>query len=267
MTYRLGFELEIPWETGEAPPEQSIGVLDTVGQSTLRDTFHDDTEVTWERIGGSQYGYELRTQDGGVRFHDAPDIYRESLAALQEQAGVDYNPVGLTRNTTAGLHIHISGMSEADADALYRLSHKPAVQLLCGSTIAIRDSDGNRTEVFAVGRREYSGYCNMDKGTHHNDVVNTRNLADGHYEWRLPEPMDAQHFVLVKQFIGWLDSDGEQAALEFARNMTHSVDERITAIRRAKMCRHEFKAATDTQSRVTPATRYLYALLANETHL
>lgn len=28
-----------------------------------------------------------------------------------------------------------------------------------------------------------------------------------------------------------------------------------------------FKSATDTQSRVTPATRYLYALLKNERYL
>lgn len=175
------------------------------------------------------------TYDGTVGLEVVSDVlslsdlegwYLDVLDYLREEHNERYQPTGLMDGgSTAGLHIHVSRLSESQARELYEMSQEPWLQVLFCTSIAV--DDGQPTwPVFRGG-----SYCRLNYDSRRYDVVNSR--GGGHYEWRLPEPMNREHIEILQEFLRAFEQSPE-AAREYGQEILDEGDDRITSIRRAE---------------------------------
>lgn len=161
-----------------------------------------------------------------LELQDAVGWYHDVLEYLNEEHGEEHQPTGLMRRgSTAGLHIHLSSLSESQARALYEMSTEPWLQVLVCTSIAVTD-DQPTWPVFRGG-----SYCrpSFDEGRY--SVVNSR--GGGHYEWRLPEPMTPGNVEVLAKFLRAFEQSPE-AAREYGQRVLNDADDRITSILRAE---------------------------------
>lgn len=162
-----------------------------------------------------------------LHLEDAPQWYADVIEFVENEYDARHQPSGLMfGGSTAGLHIHMSPLNDAQARRLHEISQQPWAKVLFCSSITA--SEGNETwPVFRGGR-----YCRMNQ---YNDnrysCVNAR--GSGHYEWRMPEPMTPEHMEIVVRFLRAFEQDPDEA-VEYAQQVLDDADERITAIRRAE---------------------------------
>lgn len=158
---------------------------------------------------------------------DAENWYRDVVDYVEAEYNAMYEPVGILKNgNTAGAHIHISPLSEDQARRLYEISQQPWAKVLFCSTIA-NGEDGAAWPVFRGGR-----HCRMEFRGSRYACVNERR-GDGHYEWRLPEPMSPEHMGIIAKFLYIFEADPD-VAIQYAQELLDDGDERITAIKRAE---------------------------------
>lgn len=161
-----------------------------------------------------------------LELEDSPGWYASVIDYITEEWNTPYQPTGLmATGNTAGMHLHLSELSRSKAEDLYELSQTPWAKVLFCSSIA-NNGDETVWPVFRGGR-----YCNMNFGTGHYDCVNER--RGGHYEWRLPEPVDPDHFEIIAKFLRLFEQSTDMA-VEYAQEVLDDADDRITAIRRAE---------------------------------
>lgn len=233
---RAGVEIEYPLSTG-VKFQSSGGDSRRVGHEMEGIIEHDlGGEVTTERIGGRDRGTELRTSDGGIPFEYIEEWYVGVLDEVNERTGHEMEPTGLYESTSAGIHFHLSPISESKAKDLYRLSQEPWMHVFCCSSLAktnARNQPFDKYPVMRSGDGGVSNYCRMDFSRGHSSVVNQRGRSrDMHYAWRLPEPMTREHFGLLVEFVARFIEDVDGAA-EWAHDLVMSGDERLTSIQRA----------------------------------
>jgi hypothetical protein len=169
----------------------------------------------------------LEVVSGVLDLADAQNWYRDVLEHIENEYGEPYQPVGLmSGGSTAGLHIHLSELSERTARQLQELSEEPWMQVLFCSSIANTGSGDVAWPVFRGGR-----YCQMNFGTGHYDCVNRR--GGGHYEWRMPEPMIPEHIEILVKFLRLYEQSPDEA-IQYAQELLDEGDNRITSIRRAE---------------------------------
>jgi hypothetical protein len=157
---------------------------------------------------------------------DAPHWYADAIDHIEAEYGVEHQPTGLMEHgSTAGLHIHLSELSNWKARELYELSQTPWAKVLFCSSIAT-GTDAVAWPVFRGGR-----HCRMEYGGSRYSVVNSR--GRGHYEWRLPEPMSREHLEVLVRFLRLFEQDTEEA-IRYAQEILDDADERITAVKRAE---------------------------------
>ena len=156
--------------------------------------------------------------------------YNNVINEVESRFETLFQPTGDIRGNTAGLHIHISSLSEREARRLYGMSQAEWAQVFFCSSVTSNDVSTS-APVFRGG-----SYCNLDNppsqpGGHRYDCVNHR--GDGHWEWRLPEPMLPEHTELVAEFLRLFEQNPDAAAT-YAKELLENGDERITSIRRAE---------------------------------
>lgn len=197
---------------------------------------HDSNDLL-HRIDGLPASLDGRAEyDGTVglevvsnRLHlsDIENWYRNVLEYIEDEYGDPYQPVGLMAGgSTAGLHIHLSSLTEQQAQELAEISEEPWMQVLFCSSIANTEGGNVSWPVFRGGR-----YCQMGFGNGHYTCVNRR--GDGHYEWRMPEPMIPEHLEILEGFLRRFEQSTD-AAIEYAQEILDDGDDRITSIARAE---------------------------------
>lgn len=219
---QIGLEVEYP--RAETADEMLIG--------RGRDSNALQSAIdSWPSTIGGRAVYDgtvgLEVVSDVLDLEDAEGWYSDVLEYIHSEYGERYQPTGLmSGGSTAGLHVHISSISESKARDLARISSEPWAQVLFCSSIAT-DNDGEVAwPVFRGGR-----YCDLSYGTGHYNVVNGR--GNGHYEWRLVEPMIPEHINVLTTFLRVFEQNTE-AAIEYAQERLDAVDDRITAVRRAE---------------------------------
>jgi hypothetical protein len=249
----VGIEIEFPQTERDAVPmihggQKSEELYELIGHAAPWKGRH-----TYDGTVG------LETVSNQLPISEGADWYRETIREIESSGGVRFNPTSLLRwrdngetcHGTAGLHIHMSSMSEEEARDLYDLSLHPDVQLMaCSAVIQDQAPDYN---VFR------DSWCRMQYNAGRDSVVNSRH--GGHYEWRLPEPQTVNHFENLMQFLDTLKSEGKQSALDFAKSVV--TDGETTAIERAKRIGtdvevEEPKADWNASRSGRPATSYFY---------
>lgn len=174
-------------------------------------------------------GLEVNT-DEPLPLGRLQEWYRAVINEVEGRFGTLFQPSGDIRGNTAGLHIHISPLSEGKARRLYEMSQTEWMQVFMCTSVTENDVSTS-APVFRGG-----SYCNMDNppsdpGGHRYDCVNHR--GGEHWEWRLPEPMLPEHTELVSEFLRLFEQDPDAAAT-YAKDLLQDGDERITSIRRAE---------------------------------
>lgn len=218
---RVGLEVEYP----------KMGPGDELFVHRGRDTNSLQSRIGHmpEHIGGRPV-YDgtvgLEVVSDTIPVEDASNWYRDVLDHLRAEWNTEFQPTGLMSDgNTAGLHIHMSELTREKAEDLFDISQTPWAKVLFCSSIAVSD-DSVVWPVFRGGR-----YCQMNLGGSHYDCVNDR--GGGHYEWRLPEPMTAEHLDIVMNFLRIFEYSTE-TAIEYAQEVLDDADDRITAIQRAE---------------------------------
>ena len=175
-------------------------------------------------------GAEVRPeQDFGLRVPRVTRWYRDLLRAGHAD-GYPHEPVGImadSGHSTAGLHLHLSPLTEEQAETLYEWSQEDWMQAFVCTSIV---SDGTLTPTAQVFR---DNYCNLHGGFDDGRYAAVHSArGPGHYEWRLPEPMTADHFDLLIEFLDTFYNEGAEPARDMVQSLLDERDERITGVRR-----------------------------------
>ena len=224
---RLGVEIEFPANDGSepltAPGESTNDFCDEARHGSNRWRDHSDFGVM--HYDGT-VGAEIVNPDP-LQPVDAVNFYDETLELAEAEYGKVFEPTGMMKGgSTAGLHIHLSPLSEDKAKRLAKMSKKPWMQVFACTSVAQTGSPE-----MPVFRGE--NYCNLVdslRGSRYN-AVNHR--SGDHYEWRLPEPMTPQHFRHLMKFLNIFEDDPD-AAEDFAKWCLRRREDEITSILRAK---------------------------------
>ena len=152
--------------------------------------------------------------------------YRDAIYELNQYA--PFEPCGVTTDSdrsasTIGLHIHLSELSEDEAETLYEFSTQPWMQLFACSSIT-----PDTEQVFRSSYCRLSGFNNG-----RSSAVRYDSRGQNHYEWRLPEPMTPEHFELVVEFLEKFKFESPEAARDFAQELVQDGDKRLTSFKRA----------------------------------
>lgn len=258
---RFGVEIEIPFRPPGAKPLVSMGeASDTEVHDGVMLSHPHGGEITHEWIGGPMVdgredGLEARTPDGGIPYYDLANWYRESIEEIQEITQRNLEPTGFFGDTTAGLHTHISPMTEDQAQRLWEVSQEPFMQVFCGTSIAGRDANGNDIGNYPVVRSGWKArHLKIDDFARgHDSVVNKhRKGGTGHYEWRLPEPTLPDHFDMIVEFLVRFMDDADDG-IEWARSRVQEGDRRIVSFQRADALDKDITASPDHHTTVATA--------------
>lgn len=217
---RLGIEVEYP----------GMDRGDTLYVDRGRSTNDLSNEVTMPSSIGGRAVYDgtvgLEVVSDRLHTEDSVNWYRDVIEHVEEEYNTPYQPVGLMRRgSTAGMHIHLSPLSNSQARRLFEISQEPWAQVLFCSSIANTQETGS-WPVFRGG-----SYCRMNYASSRYDCVNHR--SGDHYEWRLPEPMAPEHMEIVVKFLRIFETSPEEA-VRYAQAVLDSGDDRVTAIKRAE---------------------------------
>lgn len=266
--FKMGAEIEFPTRREGSEPLTSVGVLrEEVAREMDGAIEHSlGGEVTSERIGSLTHGTELRTPDGGIPYRDLPEWYRLTIEEVEERTPYDFEPVGITEGTTAGVHVHVSPITIEQAEKLWELSQEPWIHVFASTSIA-NDRNGRDVDFYPVLRSGdgtsgsgFSNYCQLEGfDTNHSSAVNAhRSGGVGHYEWRIPEPMHPENFDLIVKFIAKFMNDPEEAK-RWARSLVLQADSRLTSVKRGKAVGLDSIAS----ERDTEATELLRSIISS----
>lgn len=224
----VGPEVEYPVAQGDStsftqPADDS---------NDFKSEYQREHDTAWAAGGSLVYdgtvGAEISPRSG-IPTGRARDWYRETIE-YAEDFGYPHEPVGRIHQggSTAGLHIHLSPISEEQARRLFDMSREPWMKVfVCSSLHEEYSSSRPYYKVFRYN------YCSFGDGFGDGNAVRPRASRNGHYEWRVPEPMTVEHFDLVMEFLERFVRDADDAR-EWAVGLVEDADERITAIKRAR---------------------------------
>jgi len=188
---------------------------------------------------------------------DATNWYKDVIEHVEEEHNRKHQPVGLMKgSSTAGLHIHLSSLSRSQARELYEISQTPWAKVLFCSSIAM-DNESATWPVFRGG-----SYCRMNfDSSGRYDCINSR--GNGHYEWRMPEPMIGDHMEILVKFLRLFEESPDMAR-EYAQEVLDDGDDRITAIRRAEAVGMDIDGVPTVERDPYPETEDFFEEVSDE---
>lgn len=219
----IGVELEYPVaedpSTGSA--SRSRGLRDHF-QSSSRPGWLSDFEGDSGYMGSDHTGAEITS--GILNLHTTePEVWYQESINVSEEYGAPFGATG-RGDTNFGLHMHVSDISDAQVEEIAdACSNEWARVFFCTSI------DEQSADPWRHGGVHNPG--NPFRGPRRDD--NT----DQHYEFRLPEPMLPEHFQLVMNFWRLVEDESAEAAIDYARELVHDRDERLTAIQQYQSLR------------------------------
>lgn len=224
---KVGVEVELTDSKENRPTYREAGEYSEYVLQRYRDNIDNwpDADVTYDGTVGTEVimdrPWDIDNDPGGW--------FSQTLSHAEREYGCVYEPCGLMDGrhaSTAGLHIHLSPLSREQAEQLYSMSQQPWMQVFVCSSV---------TEERAPVLRGNS-YCTMDGDVDNYDrytAVRAVQESQGHYEWRMPEPMGERHFEMVIEFLRRFQNSPSEAE-EYARDIVNSADRNLTAVQRAE---------------------------------
>lgn len=260
-TYELdhvGFELEYPATRGEPPAAPA-------NQNSR--SMSDDYPGAWPvqgvpdsargSCGTDHCGAEIRSGVMDLHTYQPETWYNESIR-LGEEEGYTFAATGRGRSVF-GLHTHLSPI---DPDIVERITEETSSNEWC-RVFFCASIDENSLDPWRHYRSSSPGHPFRGPRTR------TETSDDDHYEFRLQEPVLPEHFELVCDFWRKVETEGVEAALDYARDLVLSKDERLTAIQQYRQLdeRHDewpTEQALNENNATDPAVAEWFADLMEE---
>lgn len=222
----IGIELEYPLAANADDAPATYGR----NSSALRDQYRQSNHH-WPVAGfGDESGYMGRDHTGAEITSGILDLttdeperwYRASIEEA-EQAGHPFAATG-QGDTNFGCHYHLSELPDEGADLINEVTNTRWGVVFFTASIMQNSLDPWR----------HGGVGNVPD----NNACRSRRDREGytdHYEFRLVEPVQVEHFDLIMEFLR-LVADGEyEHARDFAYELVMSCDERLTPFKQYQM--------------------------------
>lgn len=227
----IGVEFEYP--TGEAMPSCGANSGDLYEEAGRRgDWYLDDyvpSRVPTGRMTHDHVGAEITSAQMNLQ-SDEPELWYAGTIERAEDMGYPFARTGYG-STVFGLHMHLSSMPQSKAEALFDMCQEPWMKVFVCTSLSETSCDpwrhGGIGEGHITGQREFQRQY----------VVSSRggSAEPGHYEWRLPEPMAMDHFMVVMNFLRRLEDFGADEARDYAKGLVEDADDRLTAVKQYQM--------------------------------
>lgn len=215
---QVGIEIEYPRQ-GEIPRVSAAQMSDGLWRDMSDDAFHvDDGIITHDGTVGLEIVSDPLSPTHARRW------FRDTIHRVERRYGEQYEDCGMLVTSNAGTHIHVSPLTTDEAVALYELSMEDWMPLFVCSSVCAKA----HSTYLGVFR---GNHCNMNFNQSRYSVVNERG-RDGHWEWRLPEPMSKEQIGYVVRFLQMLKEGGKQQAKGYALDMLGKRPTQFSAIRR-----------------------------------
>lgn len=215
---KVGIEVEYPLADGDPmknEAQSSSSLFSRMNEWPLRGRYTNDPSVGLEVV-----------SDPPLDVDDVVSWYSETIDYIESEYNATYAPTGMLHGSTAGLHTHVSPLTRDEAETLHEWSSEPWLQVFVCSSVC--ETEAPYYRVFR------DNYCRLNRSVDGGDryaVVNERSRTDGHYEWRLPEPMTEENLDRMMEFLKIFKYSPEKAK-EYALEAIEKEDN-ITSIKRA----------------------------------
>lgn len=234
----IGIELEYPVardgrDGATASDGGTSGNLreETEGRSWSLENFDSDSEGY---MGRDHTGAEITS--GILDLHsDEPEQWYVDSINKAEELGYPFAATGYG-DTVFGCHVHLSDVPLDKAERVYKMCQQDWARLFFCSSIGPHSLDPwrhggvsgtglNGERAFSRHRRDGGRVQHVMNHYHHD------NSYDGHFEFRLLEPLHPDHFAMVMHFLRLLETEGVIEAEEYAYERVHDADERLTTVK------------------------------------
>lgn len=245
----IGVEFEYP--VGDTPAhegpdlyaERSSGMVGEDWQLNIDgvpDVERDDGDAGHDHVGA-----EVRSPVFDLHTTQPETWYRASIIHAEE---LGYNFAANGRGeTNFGLHMHLSQLSDEQASALHDMCLEPWMRIFACASLSNDSADPWRHGGVTSGSIDPQNTHSWDpQRMTRNGPTSVTYAAggdrhsDGHYEWRLPEPMMPDHFEMMMHFLRLLSLGEIDEAREYARGAVMDRDSRLTAIQQYRTLAEEY---------------------------
>lgn len=224
----VGFELEYPATTGTPPAAPANRPSSNLSNCNDADGLWPVESVPEDcrgRAGTDHCGAEIRS--GVMDLHsNQPNLwYRDSIRHAEDE-GYTFAASGHGRSCF-GLHTHLSPIPSDIRRVVDDACDNEWARVFFCSSVSERSLDPWR---HYGGSAPRSPFSSARRG---------QTNDSSHYEFRLQEPVMPEHFDLVVDFWRRADNRGPEAAVDWARELVHERDERLTAIQQYHQLQEE----------------------------
>jgi hypothetical protein len=219
---KLGLEVEYPISTGERFCHRGAKSRDLHREMDSEGWRPSDGSLHWDGTVGAEIVSDPLAPP------EADTWYRAVIEEVEGDWNRDYEPTGLLTDhgSSAGMHIHLSPIERSAAETLAQWSSESWLQVFVCSSVV-----GGSEPHYGVFRDNYCQLSTSVRGSRYN-VVNSR-AGEGHYEWRLPEPMTEEHFSHVAEFLKLFIEDSPASAKEYVFDLFEREETVLTSVQRA----------------------------------
>lgn len=224
----IGVEFEYPIGDGEPSNGRNSDQLyrDADGYNPWELDDYVPDRVPTGQMTHDHVGAEI-TSDQMNLHSDEPELWYAGTIDRAEDMGYPFARTGYG-STTFGLHMHLSEVPQDKAEALFEMCQEPWMKVFVCTSLSEESCDpwrhgGTSTDNINGSSRFQDQY-----------VVSSRR-GIGHYEWRLPEPMAMDHFMVVMNFLRKLEEFGAEDARDYAKGLVEDADDRLTAVKQYRM--------------------------------
>jgi hypothetical protein len=227
----IGVEFEYPVAPMDGHPagraDRSTPLRDEVGIGNRWDVsdYLEDGAAQAGNMTRDHVGAEITSAQ--MDLHSAePSLWYAGTVERATEMGYPFAETGYG-DTVFGMHLHLSDMDEHRAERLLEMSCEPWFRLFVNSSISRSSLDPWRHG--GVNSGNLNGNPQLDTPSRQR-IVNPRR-GSGHYEWRLPEPVCVDHFIVLMNFLKRLSAEGPVEARQYAHELVHNRDPRLTCVR------------------------------------
>lgn len=224
----IGVEFEYP--LGDGTPSDGTNSRNLYDEIGYNDWVLPDSvprrvprgEMTSDHVGAEITSAQMNLHS------DEPELWYAGTIQQAEEMGYPFARTGYG-STTFGLHMHLSEIPAGKAEALYEMCQEPWMKVFVCTSLSEESCDPWRHG--GVN----SSNINGSRGFNESQYCVSARRGRGHYEWRLPEPMAMDHFMVVMNFLRRLEDFGAENAEEYARGLVEDADSRLTAVKQYRM--------------------------------
>lgn len=246
----IGIEFEYP--VAENPERAPASPVTTSGGLRSKWYRENNNDRHWEpggSMGSDHTGAEIRSRPMSLHSTE-PEIWYARSIELATELGYPFGATGCHASTNFGLHLNLSPVPQEAADAIYNIMDEDWSDIFFCASVNNFGADPYR---------HGGGHSCRSK----NDSQIAYDESAGSYrEWRLIEPGLPNHVSAIFHYLRLLDTEGPEAAYEYAHDMVWERSEILTPVQQYQILSQDeewFESAFDGNRRNDPESAEVMA--------